>query len=470
MLGEFDRCDRKLDYFSFGVTCFRILTGNYPFSNSQANPDRVRGTYEAEYRIAADKLTDAVATSDVDKALLRFIIDSMNPDCSKRPGKWFHPWIGVREKRLALLHTKNMENLEKKHLLESPMRKVAADKPAFVLSSYCAWLVSQCQSRNIGRLFFLSRDGYTLKKITEIFVRKLNLDVRCEYLYASRQSSRIIGIETLDGAVLKWLTKKPKGGTVTAGLVLKRLSLDDDSKIGTLLEQFGMTSETADEEKISALLQDERMQKRILSHVRREKRIAQQYFKESGLTDHSSGRFALVDLGWQGRIPVAIKETLGLRQLTVFYFGYLNPEDIPALDTRTWLFDNHVRADWFSFFDDTIATDFVEIMATADHRTLLHYGELPDSLPEDDKDDDLAAWGVTEYHHAILAYADALSPEDIKRLDGIENRELVFQAVKALTLSPSFEETAVCGSFPYCPEQTDSLKCPFRTKMTTTQP
>lgn len=465
LLSKFDRCDRKLDYFSFGVTCFRILTGEYPFSNSQSDSDLVRDTYAEEYRIAIGKLESTTAATRVDRALLRFIIDSMNPDCLKRTGKWFRPWIGSQIKTIEQLHTNTMEQLERNRLLESTRRKVAADKPAIILSSYCAWLVTQCQSQNIERLFFLSRDGYVLKKITEIFVHKLNLNVRCEYLYASRQSSRIVGIKAIDHAVLKWLMKKPKGETLTTGLLLKRLSLDNDSDVAMLLEKFGMTSETADAEKISALLEDERMQDLILSHVRREKRIAMRYLNDSGLTDDAFGRYALVDIGWQGRIPLSIKEMLGLRKLTVFYFGYLNPDDNVALDLRAWLFDNHVRADWFAFFDDTIATDFVEIMAAADHKTLLHYGELLESLPENVKDDDLAAWGVSEFHHAILAYAIALSAEDIKCLDCVADRELVVRKIKELTSSPSPAEATVFGEYPYCPEQTDSLKRPFRTKM-----
>lgn len=467
LLGEFDKCDRRLDYFSFGVTCFRIITGEHPYSNSGSAPERVRDNYEREYGIAVGKLENSDLTRTVETRLLRFIVDSLNPDCSKRPGRWFRPQMEDRKNYLERLHSETRERIGCDHRM---ICKVAADKPAFILSSYCSWLVAQCQALNIGRLYFLSRDGFILKKITEVFVRKLGLDIRCAYLYASRQSSRIIGIKTIDSAVLKWLTKKPKGGTVTAGLVLKRLSLDNDSEVGTMLEEFGMTAETADAVKISALLEDERMHARILAHVRREKGIALRYFKESGLTDDSSGRFALVDIGWQGRIPLAIKETLGLRQLAIFYFGSLKPEDNSALDMRAWLFDNHVRADWFTFFDDTIATDFVEIMATADHKTLLHYGELLDAPPENAKDDDLASWGVSEYHRAILAYADALSPEEVKRLDCIEDRELVFQKIKELTLSPSFAERAVFGAYPYCPEQTDSLKRPFGTMLATTQP
>ena len=465
LLNQFKQCDRRLDYFSFGVTCFRIITGDHPYSNTEPDPGRVRGRYEIEYRIAVKKLESSEAARNIDPDLLRFIVDSLNPDCLKRPRKWYRPKMVDRKEILEQLHMTVQERLEKNHGLDTSICKVAADKPAFILSSYCAWLVGQCLLNNIHHLYFLSRDGFILRKITEIFAQKMDLDLQCDYLYASRQSTRILSIKTIDQDALKWLRKKPKGGTVTLGLILKRLALDDDPVIRAILKDLQMGPETTEADKITAFLGDGRFLNRVRAYVRREKRIARRYFETSGLLDNTLNRFALVDLGWQGRIPLAIRKTLGLRQLMVFYFGNLNPEGDPAIDIRAMLFNKQVRTDWFDFFDNTIATDFVEIMASADHKTLLHYGDLCEFLPENVKDVALAEWGISEYHRTILAYANALGADDINRLDGIADRELVFQKIKELTLSPSSMERKVFGDYPYCSEQTDSLKRPFRTTM-----
>lgn len=60
-----------------------------------------------------------------------------------------------------------------------------------ILFPYVEWIINQAIQLGIRRLYFVARDGYILKKIADIYIKKNNLAVSTKYIYGSRLAWRV---------------------------------------------------------------------------------------------------------------------------------------------------------------------------------------------------------------------------------------------------------------------------------------
>lgn len=364
------------------------------------------------------------------------------------------------------LNTIKKVKLELKSMLNynSKLTNVVLDKPAFILISYCYWIISMSNRMKIKKLYFLARDGQILKKISEILIKKLNYNIKCEYLYVSRQSLRICNLDLNNETDLKWLLKNSKDVPLTKDLLLKRLALSMTDILNSKFNQYKIDN-TSPKKQFKAFLKDSTVRKIINEHVKKERKIALEYFEKKGL--FNSENYAFVDVGWQGRIPLMLRSMLDKSQLQFFYMGNLNPNKVFDIQIYSWLFDNENHLERTSFFDNTCATDLLEVITSADHETLLHYGQLKVGDPIDNKDTDLLNWGIEEYHDILLKYADSILLE-LYKLESYNDiiKEISFQKIKKLILNPTLNEAKIFGNFRYSSEQTNSFKQFLGEKMT----
>ncbi len=80
-----------------------------------------------------------------------------------------------------------------------------------ILFPYVRWIVDEAFSKGIRKLFFMSRDGYILRKIAKQIINDKGLDIETEYIYVSKDVLRAEG----------------KSGELTEGY-LKRFLSDDN--------------------------------------------------------------------------------------------------------------------------------------------------------------------------------------------------------------------------------------------------
>ncbi|MGN1194840.1 MAG: CDP-glycerol glycerophosphotransferase family protein, partial [Acutalibacteraceae bacterium] len=59
------------------------------------------------------------------------------------------------------------------------------------LVPYTMWVIDDAQKRNIDTLYFVSRDGYHLKRIADAVISKLDTKIKAKYIYGSRKAWRI---------------------------------------------------------------------------------------------------------------------------------------------------------------------------------------------------------------------------------------------------------------------------------------
>lgn len=57
-----------------------------------------------------------------------------------------------------------------------------------ILTAYIKWILCNSKRKNIKRLYFIARDGYILKEIADILIKKHSLDIETKYIYGSRMA------------------------------------------------------------------------------------------------------------------------------------------------------------------------------------------------------------------------------------------------------------------------------------------
>lgn len=215
-----------------------------------------------------------------------------------------------------------------------------------LLFSYVWWVLHQALQMQIGRLYFLARDGCLLREIAEQFCRKYHLPIECRYLYCSRTALRmpcyhLIGEEAYDLLLLG-------GYQVSLHSLLDRAELGDGER-QAVYRECGLADRDED-----ALLQKKELaavrdllrgskiyRQAVASRSREAYPAAIGYLRQEGLFD--GGMVAIVDSGWTGSMQRSLRQLLQSGgysgEITGFYFGmYAAPKSLEDGAYLTWFF------------------------------------------------------------------------------------------------------------------------------------
>lgn len=68
--------------------------------------------------------------------------------------------------------------------------QIGASIGGMILYPYVLWLIFKSIENGIKRLYFIARDGYILKRITDLIIKAQQLDIHTTYIYGSRKAWR----------------------------------------------------------------------------------------------------------------------------------------------------------------------------------------------------------------------------------------------------------------------------------------
>lgn len=169
--------------------------------------------------------------------------------------------------------------------------------------AFSCWLANRAREAGISHLFFLSRDGWLLKKAFELLPESARSGVTTHYLYSSRRAVWFASLqentpdaefnEMLSGASPYLAVKK----------YLSRVFIEPDDYLPQIKavgfeNADSVVTTDADRRRLYALLKS--IRPHIVQNAAEERRDYLAYLKQSGLL--SQQKTALVDVGWTGSI------------------------------------------------------------------------------------------------------------------------------------------------------------------------
>jgi predicted HAD superfamily hydrolase len=321
-----------------------------------------------------------------------------------------------------------------------------------LLFSFVFWCLDKATQRGIKRLYFISRDGQILCRLSKLIAEKWNYNVECRYLYGSRQAWRPGAIDFRDPGDLAWIV--PYNDPVTIRQAFSRVAATPEKHREELLE-IGFAVQDWDRElseketnELRRWFATSSAQAEIRPALEVSRKLVIEYLEQEQMFDGTG--FALVDLGFLGNLQRSVGRILKpdhgnvAEKLTGFY-----------LDLRSGVNEQTFFDYWgepappFPRVDRQNGSLF-EIFTTADHGSVRGYKKLNGVIVPDltsDRHEPALKWGVLTLQAGIIKFAEIflrLSPRTKPAMG--EFRFLCQEIFNLFYYSPIAAEAATIGA------------------------
>ena len=237
------------------------------------------------------------------------------------------------------------------------------------LWGYVKWLYDSAIKTNIHKIYFLSRDGFIMKKAFDII--NSNQNIQTYYLEVSRRSLRI-PVLWMDPSFPTLLDMLTPSKIIPLLAIFDGVGLDIN-EYEDIIADYGFSKESVfDREEILENQKLLHLYSKILPDVIEVSKSEYEILKKYISQNHLYGRFALVDIGWSGGMQRYLEQVLNKLQIEHQILGYYvgiapyyrrNIDKISTLDLNGYLFDfkhNSKDKDKRSCFVGLFETLFLE--------------------------------------------------------------------------------------------------------------
>lgn len=343
----------------------------------------------------------------------------------------------------------------------------SANVSAPVLFGFVQWCLKQAHQKGIERLYFVARDGQILLKIAKIICKNWGYKMDCRYLYGSRQAWHFPSIIQIGETELDWILDDTEFLSIQS--ICERVNIFP-KQIENCLQSFGFNELSWNKNLSSGqrtlfkqVLSQDVVRSLITSTAADYRQETLGYFRQEGLD--SSIRFAIVDIGWHGRLQCSLRKILDSDNSTHqdgligFYF---------ALSKRVKAAPNEQLFAYFSDPDHPSSRDILcqfralfELFVTADHGGTMNfkktYGQYMPVLKYKQNKRALN-WGLRTQQIAICQFSEYLSThltcEEQYQQDYLIASEILLDA---FIFTPSLKEAKVYGSFEFAEDQAENI-------------
>ncbi|NJN74863.1 MAG: hypothetical protein HC799_19800 [Limnothrix sp. RL_2_0] len=342
----------------------------------------------------------------------------------------------------------------------------SANVVAPVLFGYVHWCLIEAQRRGIEKLYFVARDGQILHKISQIICESWRYDIDCRYLYGSRQAWHFPAISKIGETELDWILDNTEFLSVYSAC--ERVNILP-AQIEDCLQSFGfeqqhwhknLPSERRND--LRKLFSEKTISDLIIDTATRYRKETIGYFRQEGLAEHP--RFAIVDIGWHGRLQCSLRKLLDSENLTPkdgligFYF---------SLSKRVKVSSNEKLLAYFSDPDTPSSRDSLcqfralfELFVNADHGGTMSFEKRDDRYApvlRCKKNVKALNWGLTIQQKAICEFSRYLT----KHLDYKDARLQDYLIASEVLLrefieKPSLKEAEIYGAFKFSEDQAEN--------------
>ncbi|MDB6167533.1 MAG: hypothetical protein JWM88_397 [Verrucomicrobia bacterium] len=344
--------------------------------------------------------------------------------------------------------------------------ETGADVAGPLFHAFVEWVLAEAERRNIGDLFFLSRDAWIFLRIAAEIQSTRPRPVRLHYLHVSRLA--LAGVDPLDPLSDWRMLAAPPVAFHSAAHAFANLGVDETNMMAPSWlprSEWKRNLAPAERATLADWLGDSTRRPTIERALAGRALRARNYLRQE--IGKAGPRCGLVDTGWRGTSQRAIAAALAdggaTPVLTGFYLG---------LNSRV-LDENKVG--YFNSFCPLplrrVVTHCVllEIMTKADHGQVLDYAPAADNRSAPVLDDAMATPERSPlFHEGIMAFARraiSLGPE-LNSAPMAEVAAVVIGGFRAFVDAPSRSEAEVFGKLPHSDqlrEQHRAALCPTLT-------
>lgn len=241
-----------------------------------------------------------------------------------------------------------------------------------LLYGFVTWVKDNLKKRNISDVFFLSRDGFIIKKAFDIINNDKN--IKSHYFLASRKALRVpLLAEKID--FLDFINRNFWEDSVSTGYFLKEMGFKDTKGIDPFIDNnfcYSVNKKQLIKDPILKRVFEIAISK-MKSKAQKEKEAFVKYANSMGLGNE---KCAIVDIGWHGNMQVNIERLLDgkvyFHQLYGYYIGVI-PSDNHHTDVsmKGFLFDDDENIDLYRMEADV--NSLFEQVFMAPHGSVANY-------------------------------------------------------------------------------------------------
>ena len=247
--------------------------------------------------------------------------------------------------------------------------------------SYLIFILNAAISQGLSKIHFLARDGYYLSQIYDLLQAMIQVQLRGEYMYASRHLYKFPTLSKIDDSKLYELATPYQNLKVKDLLLrigfdpeaykskLKKFGFDDLEEQLHVIQLTGRVLDSSKQEALTRFFAS--ISPEIEVEAAKAGELLQQYFLERRVDNKS----AIVDIGWQGSATRGISETLTKYNRTVpasYYFGtWVDAGELinSGLDVQSFYF--HLGMPNYRALDIMPSIAIFELFFTAPHPTIV---------------------------------------------------------------------------------------------------
>lgn len=290
------------------------------------------------------------------------------------------------------------KNLRLNKFKNNDKANLGASLAAPVLYPYISWLLNQSCSRSINRLYFIARDGYILKEITDTIIAQNKLNIKTFYTYGSRKAWRLSGLDINNEKLYKQFIDMFK---YESKKIYSILNIDKDKLIEMLPSDLNQYYELKNRDKlIEYFTNNKQIIKEALSKNEQQRQNTLKYLKNN--IDYSDEKFAFVDLDGSCLTQNCLSHLFDdfyNKPIKSFYYA-VTPLCYEAVNLEKY---------YFSAFKKPMMGHLVELLTRAPHGQTLGYDSNGNPILEQVDEKALMKWNFEDYKRGILEFTLSLN-------------------------------------------------------------
>lgn len=272
-----------------------------------------------------------------------------------------------------------------------------------LLYDYVKWVISQCQNIGIKNLYFVSRDGFILKNIADIIIKKQNLDLKTNYFYSSRKACRIITNKNYT-RFINFIFDESSISSVLLN-IYNILNISEEK----ILEYINPKVLTNKNLLKKELLNNINLKNIIIENNKIKIHIFSEYLKQEIPKDLTT--IAFIDVNGSGRTQDITAEILNSFMNCKVYNFYINLSPVMKQ------FNNSIKISYRMLINNN---DWMELLSRSPEGQTLRYQKIDNKvipIKEFEQNQNLINWRFDDYLKGILDYSNSII--DFEKANGI---------------------------------------------------